>query len=126
MREFAHAVERAVVLAHGSEIDLEHLPSDIVGSAVPSSPTEANFRPLGVAAKEFEKQYIQRALRLASGGKGHAAELLGISRKNLWEKLKLHGIGDPTARLARPDRPPTARQAVSRDASVNVVSHVRA
>jgi two-component system response regulator AtoC len=94
VREFAHAIERAVVLAHGSEIDLEHLPSDIAGSAVPSSPTEANFRPLGVAAKEFEKQYLMRALRFASGGKGHAAELLGISRKNLWEKLKLHGLGE--------------------------------
>ena len=96
VREFAHAIERAVVLAHGSEIDLEHLPSDICGSATPSSPTEANFRPLSAASKEFEKQYILRALRLANGGKSHAADLLGISRKNLWEKLKLHGIGDVT------------------------------
>jgi two-component system, NtrC family, response regulator AtoC len=94
VREFAHAIERAVVLSHGSEIDLEHLPVDIAGAATPSSPTDANFRPLGVAVKEFEKQYILRALRLASGGKGHAAELLGISRKNLWEKLKLYGIND--------------------------------
>jgi two-component system, NtrC family, response regulator AtoC len=96
VREFAHAIERAVVLAHGSEIDIDHLPADIAGAGVgvPSSPTEANFRPLGVAAKEFEKLYILRALRLAHGGKGHAAELLGISRKNLWEKLKLHGITD--------------------------------
>ena len=92
VREFAHAIERAVVLSHGSEIDLEHLPSDIVGSAVPSKPSDASFRPLGVAMKEFEKQYLQRALRLATGGKSHAAELLGISRKNLWEKLKAHGI----------------------------------
>jgi DNA-binding NtrC family response regulator len=92
VREFAHAIERAVVLSHGSEIDLEHLPADIVGSAVPSKPSDASFRPLGVAMKEFEKQYLLRALRLATGGKGHAAELLGISRKNLWEKLKAHGI----------------------------------
>ncbi|MBX3190576.1 MAG: sigma-54-dependent Fis family transcriptional regulator [Labilithrix sp.] len=94
VREFAHAIERAVVLAHGSEIDLEHLPSDIVGAAIPQSPTAANFRPLAVATKEFERQYILRALRFASGGKGQAAELLGISRKNLWEKMKHHGIGD--------------------------------
>jgi DNA-binding NtrC family response regulator len=95
VREFAHAIERAVVLAHGSEIDLEHLPADIAGAAVvPSSATAASFRPLGTAAKEFEKQYILRALRLARGGKVQTAELLGISRKNLWEKLKLHGISD--------------------------------
>jgi len=94
VREFAHAIERAVVLSHGSEIDLEHLPADIAGASAPSSPTEANFRPLSTAVKEFEKQYILRALQLASGGKGHAAEILGISRKNLWEKLKLYGITD--------------------------------
>jgi two-component system, NtrC family, response regulator AtoC len=98
VREFAHAIERAVVLCHGSEIDLEHLPADIAGAAAPSSPSEANFRPLAHAVKEFEKQYIARALRLASGGKGHAAELLGISRKNLWEKLKQHGITDGDGR----------------------------
>jgi DNA-binding NtrC family response regulator len=80
VREFAHAIERAVVLAHGSEIDLEHLPPDIAGAAEPRSATEINFRPLATAAKEFEKQYLLRALRLSEGGKSHAAELLGISR----------------------------------------------
>jgi DNA-binding NtrC family response regulator len=33
-----------------------------------------------------------RALSLTQGKKGQAAELLGISRKNLWEKLRSHGI----------------------------------
>ncbi len=94
VREFAHAIERAVVLAHGSEIDLEHLPSDIVGAVAPAATTEENFRPLGMMVKEFEKQYIVRALKLSGGSKGQCAELLGISRKNLWEKLKLHGISD--------------------------------
>ncbi len=100
VREFGQAIERAVVLAHGSEIDVQHLPADIVnfaaaaGAEAPASPSEAAFRPLSVVAKEFEKQYLQRALELANGSKGHAAELLGISRKNLWEKLKVHGLGD--------------------------------
>ena len=53
--------------------------------------------------KEFEKQYLQRALRLATGNKGHVAELLGISRKNLGEKLKAYGLsaedeGQPSSR----------------------------
>lgn len=100
VREFAHAIERAVVLARGSEIDLQHLPSDI--ASVYSETVEPAgakvedvepFRTLAAAAKDFEKQYILRALRQAEG-KGQAAELLGISRKNLWEKMKLHGITD--------------------------------
>jgi transcriptional regulator of acetoin/glycerol metabolism len=40
-----------------------------------------------------------RVLAAFDGKKALAAEALGISRKNLWEKLKLHGIGagDETA-----------------------------
>jgi DNA-binding NtrC family response regulator len=66
--------------------------------ARPSSPSlppdaAASFRPLCVAQREYERQYILRALKLTKG-KTQAAELLGISRKNLWEKMKLHGITD--------------------------------
>jgi DNA-binding NtrC family response regulator len=99
IREFAHAIERALVLARGSEIDLEHLPPEIAcgaqevvrSSAPPPAPSD--MRPLAVAAKEFERQYILRALSLAEGRRSTAAEILGISRKNLWEKLRQHGIG---------------------------------
>ena len=44
------------------------------------------------ALKEFEHEYLLRALAQANGKKMKAAEILGISRKNLWEKLRLHGI----------------------------------
>ncbi len=94
VREFAHAIERAVVLAHGSEIDLEHLPPDIAGAGAPPSHAEAAFRPLAIAMREFEQQYLKRALRLARNCKKEAADLLGISRKNLWEKLKHYELGD--------------------------------
>ncbi|MCM2269884.1 MAG: hypothetical protein NDJ75_07270 [Thermoanaerobaculia bacterium] len=35
---------------------------------------------------------IRRALAAARGHQGRAAEILGISRKNLWEKRKRYGI----------------------------------
>jgi two-component system, NtrC family, response regulator AtoC len=97
VREFAHAVEHAVVLAGGSEIDIEHLPGGIAGAADASgnSPS-ASLRSLGSALKEFEKEYLLRALGQAGGKKMKAAEILGISRKNLWEKLRLHGIAAET------------------------------
>ena len=44
--------------------------------------------------KEFEREYLQRALTQADGKRTLAAEILGISRKNLWEKLRMHGMGD--------------------------------
>jgi two-component system, NtrC family, response regulator AtoC len=100
VRELQHAIEHAVVLARGGEIDLEHLPRDIVGVAEArlhdqkSGEKSVSLRPLSVAAKEFEREYLLRALHAANGKKGKAAELLGISRKNLWEKLKSHDIAD--------------------------------
>ncbi|CAN5876303.1 sigma-54 dependent transcriptional regulator [soil metagenome] len=109
VREFAHAVERAVVLAHGSEIDLEHLPADIAGGAIPPSQLEAaagSFRPLAAVLKEHERHYILRALRLTGGRKRQAADLLGISRENLLEKLKQHALSDAVAGDGDGEEPP--------------------
>ena len=61
-----------------------------------------SLRSLSAALKEFEHEYLLRALAQSNGKKMRAAEILGISRKNLWEKLRLHGIA------ARP-RPKTSR-----------------
>jgi DNA-binding NtrC family response regulator len=45
-------------------------------------------KPLREAAREFERDYIALALIETKGVRLHAARLLGISRKTLWEKLK--------------------------------------
>ena len=89
VRELEHAIQHAVVLSRGAEIDLHHFPPAIVGTSA-TGPAAGGLRPLADAVREFEKEYLERALRATSGRKGEAAELLGISRKNLWEKLKAH------------------------------------
>ena len=94
VREFAHAVEHAVVLAGGGEIDVEHLPARDHrrrSTARPARRARACAR-WPRAMKEFEHEYLLRALAQSNGKKMKAAEILGISRKNLWEKLRLHGI----------------------------------
>ncbi len=89
VRELEHAIHHAAVVARGEEIQLEHLPEDLVGDAVPGpEDEEGELPPLSTAVRAFELDYIRRALRLAGGRKTKAAEMLGISRKNLWEKLK--------------------------------------
>jgi DNA-binding NtrC family response regulator len=96
VRELAHVVERALVLSRGGDIDLEHLPSDVSGQtlvALALAPT-GELQPLAAAAKEFERQHLLQALNLTGGRRADAAQLLGISRKNLWEKLRAHGITD--------------------------------
>lgn len=94
VRELEHAIERAVVLSRGGEIDVAHFPKDIaqtVGFEMPAR-TEASLRPLSEATKAFERAYLLRVLRTMEGRKTQAAEVLGISRKNLWEKLRNHGL----------------------------------
>ena len=92
VRELAHAVERAIVLARGGEIDLEHLPDDIVGTPV-SEDGEPPLEPLSVAAKQFERQHVARALALCADDHEKAASLLGVAVKTLRQKIERHGIG---------------------------------
>jgi len=95
VRQLEHAIQHAVVLAaEGGDIDIQHLPRDIahVGDVtLAGSPLP---RPLGAALKEFEREYLLRALAEAEGKRTLAAEILGISRKNLWEKLRMHGFSE--------------------------------
>jgi two-component system, NtrC family, response regulator AtoC len=100
VRELSHAVEHAVVLSGGAEIDLHHLPASIVAKSLTRSnaldphPPVPEVRPLHVALKEFEREYLLRAINQAGGKRIRAAEMLGISRKSLWEKLRYHGLSD--------------------------------
>jgi DNA-binding NtrC family response regulator len=94
VRQLEHAIQHAVVLANDSDIDIQHLPRDIAHAGdivMAGSPLP---RPLGAALKEFEREYLLRALAEADGKRTLAAEILGISRKNLWEKLRMHGFSD--------------------------------
>jgi two-component system response regulator AtoC len=48
--------------------------------------------PLSEVAAEAEKAHIMRILKSTKGNKTKAAEILGISRKTLWEKVKAYHI----------------------------------
>jgi DNA-binding NtrC family response regulator len=94
VRELSHAVEHAMVLSGGRQIDLAHLPPSFGGTAsaermLPSQP--AVLRPLHLAVRDFELEYLRGALEATDGKRNRAAEMLGISRKTLWEKLRHTG-----------------------------------
>jgi len=94
VRELSHAVQHAAILSRGGTILLEHLPDDIVKVSAATSPGHRAVTPLVVALKQAEREHLLKALAIAGGKRVVAAELLGISRKNLWEKLRAHGISD--------------------------------
>jgi two-component system, NtrC family, response regulator AtoC len=100
VRELGHAIEHAVVLAGGGEITIDHLPgaiaeaalADVTSGAAPANVVSGDVAPLSAATREFEKGHLRRALAATGGKRVKAAELLGISRKSLWEKVKAYGI----------------------------------
>jgi DNA-binding NtrC family response regulator len=94
VRELAHAVQHAAVLSRGGTILVEHLPDDIVRVATGAARGQRNVVPLAAVIKQAEREHLLKALAIAGGKRMAAAELLGISRKNLWEKLRAHGISD--------------------------------
>ncbi|HEY5243644.1 MAG TPA: sigma 54-interacting transcriptional regulator, partial [Polyangiaceae bacterium] len=93
VRELAHAVQHAAILSRGGAILLEHLPDDIVKVAT-TGHVPRTVAPLAAVLKQAEREHLLKALAIADGKRVRAAELLGISRKNLWEKLRAHGIAD--------------------------------
>ena len=100
VRELAHAVEHAMVLAGGRQVELIHLPSALAAPARHLEGADDRpltvVRPLRLALRDFELAYMRRALEVCEGGRNRAAEALGISRKTLWQKLRhTPSQGDP-------------------------------
>jgi DNA-binding NtrC family response regulator len=82
VRELANIVERAVIVSSGRSIELSDLPEPIRFAVRLQRQRE---RPQSLA--EVEAQYVAEILAAAKGNKTEAARMLGISRKNLYEKL---------------------------------------
>lgn len=106
VRELSHAIEHAMILSGGKEIGVQHLPASMVSNASPAereleAPPNA-IRPLQAAIRDFEHAYLLRALRATEGKRARTAELLGISRKTLWEKLRGNEARNSPERTSAP------------------------
>ncbi|MBN1957150.1 MAG: sigma-54-dependent Fis family transcriptional regulator [Desulfuromonadales bacterium] len=91
VRELRNLIERITVLAPATEIQLWDLPLEIRGIQEDCMTNEEPCQ-LSTAVAQAERSCILRALEKSSGNKTLAAEILGISRKNLWEKMKLYAL----------------------------------
>jgi DNA-binding NtrC family response regulator len=89
VRELRNLLERASVLSPASTIQLWELPIEIRKGREEPTPKSERIADAVAAA---EKQCIRRAIEKTGGNKTGAAAILGISRKNLWEKLKTYGL----------------------------------
>ena len=88
VRELRNCVESAVVMAGGPLVGIEDLPP-----GVRSSGEERDVRvPVGSSLAEAEKILIRETLAAQGGNKSRTAEVLGIGRKTLYQKIEEYGI----------------------------------
>jgi two-component system, NtrC family, response regulator AtoC len=98
VRELRNAIERAVVVAEGEHVDVQHLPERVRAAARgPDAPSIAPPSPSGPIdlrgrVRAYESDLIRRALDQAGGNRARAAESLGLPVRSLFYKLKELGI----------------------------------
>jgi two-component system NtrC family response regulator len=93
VREFEHAIERAVLLSRKDEITLNDLPQELLDFGDLEIPIDwQKVDSLPETLDAIEKRLIQKALALSNNVQSRAASLLNIPRANLQYRLKKHNL----------------------------------
>jgi DNA-binding NtrC family response regulator len=112
VRELRNVVERAAIIAHEGSIRLEHLPASFTGpdagrearangsAGAAHEPVQTSTAagglhlPVGSTIEQAERALIEITLEHTRNNKTRAAEILGISQKTLFNKLREYGAAD--------------------------------
>ncbi len=81
VRELENVIHRLVVMSEGEWVDVPDLPS-VMRFSVPRRVSQL------CSLAEVEREHVRSVLESVGGNKTRAAEILGIDRKTLREKLK--------------------------------------
>ncbi len=84
LRELQNYIKRATLLATDETITIADLPEEVTSATIPSI-------DLGLR-DEAEKKAILDALAMTNGNKSRAAEILGISRKTMYNKITQYDL----------------------------------
>jgi DNA-binding NtrC family response regulator len=94
VRELENTIQQAVILAGSKAVAPENLPPHVREGISPSAPSTFKLPDSGIEIEQVEKEFILQALAKACGNKTRAAELLGISRRAIYSKMKTHNMTD--------------------------------
>ena len=102
VRELRNVLERAVILSGEGVIQRTHLPPSFGGNSAQAvrpqtSGGDGVYLPIGSTVDEAERVLIEATLRHTKNNKTRAAEILGVSLKTLFNKLKEYGASEAEA-----------------------------
>ena len=97
VRELENAIERAVAIAAGRELDIRDLPAELRGAQVGALPAEVLVKmpyheAMGTARDRISREYLAVLLHEFEGNVTRAAERAGIERESLHRLLKRYGV----------------------------------
>ncbi len=85
LRELESSIQESVFGVRGNALHAHRLPA-VVRNNLPPGPGFLSL-PLGTKLEEIEREAILQTLRMSNGNKTQAADVLGISRRSLYDKL---------------------------------------
>ena len=88
VRQLENTIERAVMFCKGKQVTIPDLGPELQDHREELKAPCPNDFDIHCHVRETERECLSRALRQTAGNRSQAAELLGISRKRLWEKMK--------------------------------------
>jgi len=91
VRELENVIEHAVAMADGKEITLTDLPDHFTGRTF-SKINDRRLQPFDEAKRQFEQNYLEKALELSQGNVAQASRLTSVPRQNIYEKIKKYSI----------------------------------
>jgi two-component system response regulator AtoC len=93
VRQLENTLARAVIAARGRTILPEHLDADeSTDPAITAVGDAADTMPLRALLAEVERRAIERALVACGGNRTKTAEKLGISRRQLFDKIREYDL----------------------------------
>jgi DNA-binding NtrC family response regulator len=85
VRQLRNVIERALIVSQGPLISVADLPPEMKRNSGSSAAFELH---LGMSLDEVERELIMRTIDFTGGNKSRAAEVLGVSRKTLYNRLE--------------------------------------
>ena len=95
VRQLESAIERAILLAEGDEIEVEDLPLEIRQEGTPAAAFNFKLPPEGISFEELERSLITQAMEQTNWNITRAAKLLGLSFRTLQYRLEKFGMRKP-------------------------------